>query len=46
MVRQTGLEKVYISTTHIGLYEKYGYGFLTQMKDMCGEMSRVYVKDI
>lgn len=41
-----GFKRVYISTTHIGLYEKYGYGFLTQMKDMCGEMSRVYVKDI
>lgn len=41
-----GFKRVYISTTHIGLYEKYGYGLLTQMKDMCGEMSRVYVKDI
>ena len=41
-----GFNRVFISTTHIGLYEKYGYGFLTQMKDICGEMSRVYVKDI
>ncbi len=44
--KHIGSERVYISTTHIGLYEKYGYEYFTQMKDMCGEMSRVYAKDL
>ena len=39
-----GVSEVYISTNHIGLYEKYGCEFKTEMKDMNGELSRVYVK--
>ena len=38
--------KVYISTNHVGLYEKYGCEYFTQMNDMDGEVSRVYVKRI
>ena len=41
-----GVSEVYISTNHIGLYEKYGCEFKAEMKDMEGEMSRVYVKKI
>lgn len=41
-----GVSEVYISTNHIGLYEKYGCEFKTEMKDMNGEPSRVYVKKI
>ena len=41
-----GISEVYISTNHIGLYEKYGCEFKAEMKDMEGEMSRVYVKKI
>jgi len=41
-----GISEVYISTNHVGLYEKYGCEFKTEMKDMSGEMSRVYVKHI
>lgn len=37
---------VYISTNHVGLYEKYGCEFLTMMNDMDGNPSRVYVKKI
>ena len=37
---------VYISTNHVGLYEKYGCEFLTMMDDMDGNPSRVYVKKI
>ena len=37
---------VYISTNHIGLYEKYGCEFLTMMNDMDGNPSRIYVKKI
>ena len=43
---EEGVEQVYISTNHIGLYEKYGCDFLTMMNDMDGKPSRVYVKRI
>ena len=46
LAKQEHITKVYISTNHIGLYEKYGGEYLTQMKDMNGEASRVYVKSI
>ena len=39
-----GREYVYISTNHIGLYEKYGYEFFEMAKDIGGEDSRVYRK--
>ena len=41
-----GVSEVYISTNNIGLYEKYGCEFKTEMKDMNGEPTRVYVKKI
>ena len=37
-----GYEYIYISTGEIGLYEKYGYSFWKNMKDMHGDDSRVY----
>lgn len=39
-----GKEYIYISTGHIGLYEKYGYEFYQIEKDIEGEDSRVYRK--
>ena len=44
LAKQEHIAKVYISTNHIGLYEKYGCEYFTQMQDMDGETSRVYVK--
>ena len=41
-----GADKIYISTNHTGLYEKYGCEYYTQMNDMDGCPSRVYVKKI
>ncbi len=41
-----GVSEVYISTEHVGLYEKYGCEFKKEMKDIHGESSRVYVKKI
>lgn len=38
--------EVYISTNRIGLYEKYGCDYKTQMNDMNGELSRIYMKKI
>ena len=39
-----GAEYVYISTTHTGLYEKFGYEFYEILKDVNGKDSRVYRK--
>ena len=44
LAREEQVSQVYISTNHVGLYEKYGCEFLTTMNDMDGEPSRVYVK--
>ncbi len=46
LAKEERIPEVYISTNHIGLYEKYGCEYKTQMKDMNGELSRVYVKKI
>ena len=46
LAKEEHIPEVYISTNHIGLYEKYGCAYRTQMKDMNGELSRVYVKKI
>lgn len=40
----TGREAIYISTSHTGLYEKYGYVFYRMDKDISGEDTRVYRK--
>lgn len=46
IAKEDGTPEVYISTNHIGLYEKYGCEFKTIMKDMDGNPSRIYVKRI
>lgn len=46
LAKEEGLENVYISTNHVGLYEKYGYEFLKMMKDIHGQDSRVYIKHL
>ena len=46
LAKQEHVAKVYISTDHVGLYEKYGCEYHAQMKDMGGGISRVYVKRI
>lgn len=38
------VHELFISTNHIGLYEKYGCEFYQIMNDMHGEPSRVYRK--
>ncbi len=45
LAKEEQVSEVYISTNHIGLYEKYGCEYLTIMNDMDGEPSRVYVKE-
>ena len=41
-----GFKNVYVSTNHNGLYEKYGYSFLKIAKDIHGEDSNVYIKQL
>ena len=40
------IPEVFLSTNHVGLYERYGWEYLTMMTDMDGEPSRIYVKKI
>ena len=40
------VQDIFISTNHIGLYEKYGCEFYQMMNDMNGEPSRVYRKHV
>lgn len=44
----TAMEKkfIYISTCHTGLYEKYGYEFFQKAKDINGEETQIYRKNL
>ena len=44
LAKEEGIKNIYISTNHVGLYEKYGFEFYKTMKDVDGEDSRVYIK--
>ena len=44
LAKAEGTPAVYLSTNHIGLYEKYGCTFKTMMNDIDGVPSRIYVK--
>ena len=46
IAKEDGTSEVFISTNHIGLYEKYGCEFKTLMNDTTGTPSRIYVKRI
>ena len=46
LAKRAQVEKLYVSTNHVGLYEKYGCTFVTQMKDTEGVWSRIYVREI
>jgi len=46
LAKKEGATHIYISTNHIGLYEKYGYEFFEEAKDVEGEDTRVYRKSL
>ncbi len=46
LAKEHNIPKIYVSTDHIGLYEKYGFEYITQMESIYGGVSRVYVKQI
>ncbi|MBO7196629.1 MAG: GNAT family N-acetyltransferase [Clostridia bacterium] len=39
-----GFDRVYLATDHIGLYEKYGFTYLENRKDVYGDDSRIYYR--
>lgn len=43
---EENIPAVYLSTDTAGLYEKYGFEFLAEMKNMHGEISRIYIRRI
>ena len=44
--KEDGFEKIYISTTHTGMYEKYGCEFMAVMADVNGDPTRLYTKKL
>lgn len=44
LAKKDGAKNIYISTDHIGLYEKYGYEFFKTAKTIADEDSRIYTK--
>lgn len=45
ILKAEGYSKVYISTDHEWLYEKYSCTFMTEAKALSGDDSRIYVKE-
>ena len=46
LAREEGIREVYLSTNHVGLYEKYGFEYLCMLDDVEGTPSRIYVNRI
>lgn len=46
LANEEGVDEVYLSTNHTGLYEKYGFTYKTVLTDLDGNPSRVYSKQI
>lgn len=40
------VREIFISTDHVGVYEKYGFGFYGRMENRRGELVRVYRKKV
>ena len=46
IAKEEGVRQVYISTNHIGLYEKYGFTYMESRIDIYGEESRIYCRQL
>lgn len=44
--KETGYDKAYLATDHVGLYEKYGFKYVETRIDIYNEQSRIYVKNL
>ncbi len=46
LARQAHVPELYVSTNHVGLYEKYGCTFKMLARDYEGQWSRIYVRKV
>ena len=46
VAREHGAERVFLSTDHVGLYEKYGFTYLENRVSIYGEDSRIYIREV
>ena len=46
LAKADGYSRIHVSTLEVGLYEKYGFGFLKMMTDIHGGPSRVYCREV
>ena len=46
VAREQGVQRVYLCTDHVGLYEKYGFTYLENRVSVYGEDSRIYVREV
>ena len=46
LAKEEGKNSLYVSTDHIGLYEKYGFAFREEALSIYGESARVYEKKL
>ncbi len=46
LAAEAGFDTVYISTDHIGLYEKYGFEYIGDLKNRWNDDCRVYRSDV
>jgi len=45
-LRENGFTKSYIPSSHVGLYERYGYSYVRDITNYGGSDDHLYVKDI
>lgn len=43
LAAEAGFEKIYLSTDHIGLYEKYGFEYVCSAVTVYGDRTRCYI---
>ena len=46
LAAERGFDSLYLSTDHVGLYEKYGFSFLRADRSMRGGATRIYVRPV
>lgn len=46
MAAERGYDSLYLSTDHVGLYEKYGFRFLRADRSVWGDSTRIYVRRV
>lgn len=46
LAAEYGIEKIFVCTDHVGLYEKYGFSYMENRIDIYGDDSRIYCKTI